>query len=413
MAEVVVWEQQHNEADATVGWKFTAADAHIKLKKMYTHDLNDRLTGITMKQDVFDWANTKLTSKVISKESLNHPQLIEMVSGLDVYKNTPEAYRRAYQALGIDVINNVPLENAPSPTPVGRCQPHAVLPYSYGHLGVFDTFMRHTYLCKNLEEVWDIDVEALAYEDLLVPVPHSCKKNDIVAREKFIGEIGSYYPMLYTTLFMWAEEFLGWEIFMVAAALEPDRFHDKWILPFVKKSKAIIKEMALASDNPFVFVHDDLANANGPLFHPQWYDDYIFPHYPEIFGEARRLGKKIIYVADGNMETFFPKLLDIGVDGIHFENPATPLDSVIEYFGKSGKFLLGGIETIKLTLGTSGEIRQMVFDVMDKMQNCPGYAMTCCGGLHGNIPMENLEAYFDARAEVGVTPKNWRTICRD
>ena len=34
-AEIAAWEQQRNEADATVDWQFTTADARIKLKKLY------------------------------------------------------------------------------------------------------------------------------------------------------------------------------------------------------------------------------------------------------------------------------------------------------------------------------------------------------------------------------------------
>ena len=71
-----------------------------------------------MHQDVMQWATGTPTDKLISKEFPNHRGLIEMVSGLDVYQHTPEAYKRAYQALGIDLINRVPLENAPEPTPV-------------------------------------------------------------------------------------------------------------------------------------------------------------------------------------------------------------------------------------------------------------------------------------------------------
>ncbi len=33
--EIAAWEQQRNEADATVDWQFTTADARIKLKKLY------------------------------------------------------------------------------------------------------------------------------------------------------------------------------------------------------------------------------------------------------------------------------------------------------------------------------------------------------------------------------------------
>ena len=34
------------------------------------------------------------------------------------------------------------------------------------------------------------------------------------------------------------------------------------------------------------------------------------------------------------------------------------------------------------------------------------------GGLHNNIPLENLAAYFGVRAEIGATPKDWLTCCR-
>jgi len=33
--EIAAWEQQRNEADVTVDWQFTTADARIKLKKLY------------------------------------------------------------------------------------------------------------------------------------------------------------------------------------------------------------------------------------------------------------------------------------------------------------------------------------------------------------------------------------------
>ena len=73
----------------------------------------------------------------ISKESLNHCGSIELVSGLDVYDDTPEAFRRAYAALGIDIINRVLMENAPPATPAGQTWTHATLPYDFAPLGVF------------------------------------------------------------------------------------------------------------------------------------------------------------------------------------------------------------------------------------------------------------------------------------
>jgi hypothetical protein len=35
ISEVAAWEQQRNEADATVDWQFTTADVRVKLKHLY------------------------------------------------------------------------------------------------------------------------------------------------------------------------------------------------------------------------------------------------------------------------------------------------------------------------------------------------------------------------------------------
>jgi hypothetical protein len=135
-------------------------------------------------------------------------------------------------------------------------------------------------------------------------------------------------------------------------------------------------------------------------------------NYPKIWSEAKRLGKKIIFAADGDMSTFLPRLIEAGVDGVFLESPATPLETQIEYFGERGRFLVGGIETAKLTFGTPAEIRHMVLDLYRRAAHCPGFGIRCCGPLAGNMPLENLEAYFDARAEIGATPEDWRTCSR-
>lgn len=365
-----------------------------------------------MKEDVIRWASGKPTAKLVTKETLNHRGLIELVSGIDVYQDTPEAYRRAYEALGIDVINRVPLENAPPPVPEGKSRPHPTRPYTYGHLGVYDTVMRWNYPCNSPDEVWALDLNGIAYDDLLTPVPHPCTSADIRQREASVGEVGLYYPMLYTTLFMWGVEVLGWEIFLMTAALEPERFHEHFLQPCAEKARRIVAEIAHASDSPFVFVHDDLADARGPIFRPSWYDAYIFPHYPEIFAPAKAAGKKVIFVADGNMTTFLPKLVKHGVDGLMFETPATPLEAVLEYFGTAGHYFIGGIATKTLTFGTADEISRMVHGLDEAAGEHNGFAMASGGGLHGNIPLDNLIAYFDARVDVNATPRDWRTRYR-
>ena len=361
-----------------------------------------------MKNDVLSWAQGTPTGKLVSKETLNHPGLVELVSGMDVYLNTPQAYIRAYEALGIDLVNRLPLTNAPQPTANGAIHSHPKLPYHYTSLGVYDSVVRHTYACTSVEEIYRLDMASIECDELLTPVPHSCSLDDIRTRKSALGEVGLYYPMLYTTLFMWAVEVLGWELFMVAASTHPEKFHRHFLVPCAEKSAEIVTQIARASSSPFVFVHDDLASATGPVFRPQWYDDWIFPHYPQIWKTAKQLGKKIIFVGDGNLSVFLPLLVEAGVDGLMFESPATPMEQVIDHFGKPGKYFVGGISTSVLRFGSPADVCDMVNDLQMLTRDYPGFAIASGGGLHADLPLENLIAYFDAHVEINATPQNWK-----
>ncbi len=366
-----------------------------------------------MNQDVLNWAAGKPARKRICKETLNHRKLIEMVSGLDVYEHTQEAFLRAYRALGIDIINRVPLRNAPRPTAAGTTRVHPCNPnYELSPLGVYDTACCTSYPCADADSILEFDMERVQYDTLVVPPPHSCDADDIRVREAALGEIGCYYPMLYTTLFMWPVEVFGWEPFMLAAFDDPDRFFKQILQPCIAKSRALVGGMVEGSSGPVIYVHDDLCDGRGPVFPPSWYDEYIFPYYAEILEPARSAGRKVVLVADGNVSVFLPKLVELGFDGLMFENPATPLDAILDTFDRSEHLLIGGIETVKLTSGTPEQIREMVQSLHERTKDRPGFAFASCGGLHGNIPMENLEAYFDARAECGVNAADWRTRCQ-
>lgn len=364
-----------------------------------------------MKADALAWAAGRPSGKRVSKETLNHRGLIESITGLDVYVRTAEAYARAYEALGIDIVNRVPLENAPAPTPAGTVRPHPDRPeYDLSHLGVFDTACRRKYACRDADDVWTFDACRVRYADLVTPVPHPCTRGDIRSRESALGDAGLYYPMLYTTLFMWPVEVFGWEVFMTAAMDNPQRFHDTILVPFAAQSRDIVAEIVRGSDSPLVFVHDDLCDARGPVFRPDWYERFIFPHYADILAPARAAGRRVVLVADGNLSALLPRLAEMDFDGLMFESPATPLETVLAAFDHPGHLLIGGIETAKLTMGTPQEVAAMVRNVFDKIADRPGFAIASGGGLHHNIPMANLEAYFDARADFGATPRDWRTV---
>ncbi|HUV08152.1 MAG TPA: uroporphyrinogen decarboxylase family protein [Spirochaetia bacterium] len=357
-----------------------------------------------MKEDVLALWNLKKARKGASKETLNHAPLIRLASGLDPLKSSREAYLRAYEALGIDIINRVPEENAPPPL-----EPGQVVEMGEGHkrsyLGLYDTVFRERYPFKDVDEFFSAGRVEPDYRRLLTPVPHKLDLPTIKRKEGLVGDRGIYYYMLYTTLFMWGVEFLGWDVFMMAVALDPERFKEGFLDRVFDESLRLIEELC-TTDCPFVFCHDDLADARGPVFQPSWYERYIFPRYPELWKPVKDAGKKVIFVADGNMEVFLPVLRETGVDGVMLENPATPIERIIEFFGD--RIIIGGVETGLLTFGSPREIRKHVLDVHEKTRGIAGFALSTPGGIHGNIPLENLEAYFDARVETGHTYEGWR-----
>jgi hypothetical protein len=90
-----------------------------------------------MSEDVMAFACGTPTEKIVSKEIMNHRELIEMVTGIDVYETTPEAFRLAHEALGIDIVPRVPLENALDPTPPGEVREVPNTPYKRALTGVY------------------------------------------------------------------------------------------------------------------------------------------------------------------------------------------------------------------------------------------------------------------------------------
>jgi hypothetical protein len=339
-----------------------------------------------------------------SKETLNHPGIIRLASGRDPFTDTAEAYRAAYRNLGIDLVNRVPEENAPAPLEAGEVR-DVDGDYQEAYLGVYNTFFRKRFPFRTVEEFWAARPPDPEYEELVTPVPHRLDRDVITRKMRLLGDIGLYYCMLYTTLFMWAVEVLGWEVFLLAAAMDPQGFDEKFFQAVLPKSRRLLEELA-SVDSPFVFCHDDLADARGPLFPPAWYERYVFPRYVELWRPLRERGKKVIFVADGNMEPLLDDLKATGVDGVMLENPATSFEAILRRF--HDRIVIGGAQTGLLARGAPEQVRDHVLELNERTRGLPGFVLSSPGGIHGEIPLANLEAYFDARAITGHTPENWR-----
>ena len=352
-----------------------------------------------MKQDVLDALSGRFPKKIPSKETLDHPGIINHVAGFDVYDDTPKAFHIAYNKLGIDIHISLPQENAVRPkVPGGTWKENGM---SYSDYGVYPTKMpvEHVPEIKKDTEDWIFQYDPACDDFDLDERIKLLKKKNALFRNQF-QEQAVMYDLYYTTLFMWPVVKFGWEPFMLAAAQDPERFDKVFWKPWSMISRKHFEALA-AMEEEVVFCHDDLAMTNGPVFSPDFYDKYIFSRYDWIMEPVIKAGKKLVFVIDGNIDIFLERLLEFPIAGIMYENPATPYEKILETWGKAGRGFIGGISTAILTNGTPEEVYLHTKDVMEMGKKYPGFVVSSCGQLPGNIPMENILAYFETRNRMG------------
>lgn len=366
-------------------------------------------------KDAIETLNLRRGSFLCSKETLNHPELMRHLSGKDPFDRTEEAYLVSIERLGIDLITESPVPWWKiMERPVVRLKPgetiYKTLPdiyhkkpikQAFTYAGVHPIVFPVEYPFKNEKDVLDYDPSELMPESI-EELANKDQENYQKMLKKLRG-IAEPYAFYYTTLFMWPVMVFGWELFLVTAVTQKKRF-DKLLNRFLQLSMK--RSLALARTSVKVVVlHDDITGKNGPFFNPEWYECYIFPRYQDIFKPLIGAGKKVIFCSDGKLDIFLEKLIELGIHGFMPETPATSLDKLLE-IGKD-KVIIGGINTDILTRGSPEEIFTHTKEVLKKTIDLPGFFISSSGGIYGNIPLENLRAYFRARSEFGGPSVDW------
>ncbi len=199
-------------------------------------------------------------------------------------------------------------------------------------------------------------------------------------------------PMHYGTLVTRATIEFGWEPFLIAAALEPERF-GRVLDRLGEASLAVAQGWAETEGTELIALHDDIAATRGVLLSPQWLRTYAFPWYRRLFAAIHERGRKVLYVSDGNYAPVLGDILEAGPDGLYIESSSMDPGEFMRRAGPDRMFLIK-TDSRNIDFGTAEDIRRELLRLRELHQEFPGMMMYRGGGNPRPGNAEAFEQYY-------------------
>ncbi|MCE5217487.1 uroporphyrinogen decarboxylase family protein [bacterium] len=205
------------------------------------------------------------------------------------------------------------------------------------------------------------------------------------------------YPMAlhYATLLTRATLEFGWEPFLVAAALEPERF-GALLERFALASLSVISGWCCVEGVEMIAIHDDIAATRGPILSPDWCRRWLFPWYGRFFEAIHAAGRRVMYQSDGNYLPVLDDLLALKPDGLFVESSSLDPAEVMRR-GGPGLLYLVKTDSRAIDVGTPEQIRRELEKLRSLHQHYPGMLMYRGGG---NPSPENARAFSELYQEL-------------
>ena len=254
---------------------------------------------------------------------------------------------------------------------------------------------------KSVEEVLEYDpFSCAAGTDPYCQDENSHKSVDEIAAAQQRGidaqrqYAGDHFLLPGGTIFVLFHYFIttfGYNLFCDAAFCHPVVF-EKLLDRFAELSYKFSEAWAKTDIEVFI-AHDDIAMNASTIFPPDWLRKHIFPRYKEILAPVQRAGQKIIYFSDGDYTAVLDDLDEVKFDGYVFE-PQMDLEMMIERYGGQ-KAILGNVDVRVLTFGDKEDVRREIDRCLNLGKDVPGYFLNVSGSIPQNVPLENLQFYFE------------------
>ena len=149
---------------------------------------------------------------------------------------------------------------------------------------------------------------------------------------------------------------------------------------------------------------DDVANQNAMMFAPAMWREMMLSRWTKIWRQIKSINPdaKIWYHSDGNIFDIVGDLVEAGVDIL---NPLQPeclnVDEIHNRYGDRLTFdgTIGTQST--MPFGSPDDVRARVKDVIEKFGLHGGLIVSPTHVLEPEVPLENIDALFDACRQFG------------
>ncbi|MEM2931068.1 MAG: uroporphyrinogen decarboxylase family protein [Thermoproteota archaeon] len=336
------------------------------------------------------------TDRVAQVEFLSHTGFVSKVSGIDPLKQPDEALRRTYDALDLDMVWATwdPLH----PWEILRRSGGSFETRADSWSAAYPTTWRTVFNVSSVEDMLEFN----PLEEWRIP-----SRGELVEffRREHSAKQGFYRSQLvpggkYQTCFMWLIMMFGLEWTVKAAYRDPKRF-EKLLERFHRISKLEFEAWAETDIKVFIS-HDDICSTRGPFFPPEWLRRHVFPRYEKLWSILKSKGIRVLFCSDGDVTPIVDDIARAGADGFILEE-CSDLSCIVEKHG-SKKIIVGGVDIGVLTYGSVEDVVNEVKRCLRIAGECPGYFINVSGSIPDNVPIENLEAYFEACRKYGRRP---------
>jgi uroporphyrinogen-III decarboxylase len=171
-------------------------------------------------------------------------------------------------------------------------------------------------------------------------------------------------------------------------------------------SQYIAEVFAENPSAPLMFMGEDIAGSNGPIFSPDFIRRKALPIWKRIARPIKEKGFKFLYHTDGRVREVLPIIVnELGADGF---NPIerNGCNDIFEIRRDYPHLLLFGNVCCETTLpyGTPEEVEEETLELVEKLGPQGGILIGSSSEVHDLIPVENARRMYQTVRRYGKYP---------